>query len=83
MQPALEPAAHGQKDERDRKSHGDDPPLSGAAGDTDASRKPGAGGAGEATNPELMLGTDNDAGAEKTDAGEDSLNGPAGGVGKF
>ncbi len=30
---------------------------------------------------ETVLGADDDAGAEKTNAGENSLNGPAGGVG--
>jgi hypothetical protein len=57
--------------------------LPDAAGDTDASREPGTSSASESTNSKIMLGADDDAGAEKADAGKDSLNDPAGSVGNF
>src|SRR5260370_39891180 len=81
MQPMLEPAADDQERERDHKGGRDDQPLPDAAGDADARREPGAGGAGEPANPKMMLGMDGDAGAQKTDAGEDSLDDSAGGIG--
>ena len=79
----LEPAADDQERECDRKGDRDDQPSSDAAGNADASREPGTGGAGEPANPKMMLGMDDDAGAEKTDAGEDSLDDSAGGIGEF
>ena len=79
----LEPAADDQERERDHKGGRDDQPLPDAAGDADARREPGAGGAGEPANPKMMLGMDDDAGAQKTDAGEDSLDDSAGGIGEF
>src|SRR5713101_6312827 len=83
MQPMLEPAADDQERERDHKGDRDDQPLPDAAGDADAGREPGTGGGGEPANPKMMLGMDDDAGAEKTDAGEDSLDDSAGGIGEF
>ena len=78
MQPALEPAADDQKRERDGEGDDDNPPLPDPAGDADTGGKPGAGGAGQSVDLEMVLGAHNHAGAEKTDAGEDSLNDPAG-----
>ena len=83
MQPTLKPVPGDQKRERDRKRDQDNPPVPNPAGDTNTSRKPGTRGAGEAANPKMMFSVDNDACTEKTDAGEDSLNDPAGGVGYF
>ena len=82
MEPALETVADGQKPERDRKRDHDDAPLPDPAGDTDTGREPGTGGAGQPANPKMMFGADDDSRAEKADAGDDSLNGPAGGIGK-
>src|ERR1700730_5568821 len=83
MPPMLEPAAGAQHCDCDHQGDRDDHPLPDAAGDADARREPGAGGAGEPANPKMMLGMDDDAGAEKTDAGEDSLDDAAGGMGEF
>lgn len=83
MEPTLEPAADDQQRERDRKRDHDDPPLPDAAGDANARREPGRGSAGEPANPEVMFGADNDACAEKSDAGEDALYDAAGGVGNL
>jgi len=79
----LEPAADDQERECDHQGDRDDQPLPDAAGDADARREPGAGGGRESANPKMMLGMDDDAGAEKTDAGEDSLDNSAGGIGEF
>ena len=83
MEPALDVAADDQKRERDRKRDPDNPPLSDTAGDSNAGREPGAGRAGKPVNPKMMLRVDNDARAEKADAGEDALNDAAAGVGNF
>src|SRR5258705_5626293 len=83
MEPVLEPVADNQKRERDHEGDDDNPPLSDPAGNADTSRKPGTRGAGEAATPKIMLGANNAACAEKTDAGQNSLNDPAGGVGNF
>ena len=56
--------------QRRRADHDHDPPLPDAAGDADAGREPGAGGAGEPVNPEMMLAAHDHAGAEKADAGK-------------
>ena len=81
MQPVLEPPADGEKYQRDGEGNEDDPPLPDFAGNADAGREPGAGGAGEPANPEMMFGADDDAGAEKTDAGQDLLDPLAGRIG--
>ncbi len=81
MDPALDPAADNQKRERDHERGPDNPPLSDTAGDPNAGREPGTGRAGKPVNPKMMLGVDNDACAEKADAGEDALNDAAAGVG--
>ena len=69
--------------ERDRDGDPYNPPLSDPAGNADAGREPGAGGAGQPADPEVMLGADDDAGAEKTNAGEDALDDAAGGIGNL
>ena len=56
-------------------------PLPDTADDADAGREPGTGGAGQPADPEMAAGVDDDAGAEKADAGEDALDDAAGGVG--
>jgi hypothetical protein len=83
MEPALDPAADNQKRERDHERGPDKPPLPDTAGDPNAGRQPGTGGAGEPAHPKMMLGVDDDAGAEKADAREDALNDAAAGVGNF
>ncbi len=82
MQPALDVTAGDQKRERDRKRDADNPPLSGTARDPNAGREPGTGRAGKSVNPKMVLRVDNDARAEKADAGKDALNDAAAGVGK-
>ena len=77
MQPLLEPAANDQKHERNDEGDQNNPPLPDTAGDANASREPGTGRAGEPADAIAMLSADNDASAEKTDAGEDTLNDPA------
>jgi hypothetical protein len=79
----LEPAADDQERKCDRKRDRDDQPLPDAAGDAGARRELGGGGAGKPANPKMVLGMDDDAGAEKTDAGEDSLDDTAGGIGEL
>ena len=81
MEPALDPSADNQKRERDHERSTDDPPLSDTAGDPNAGREPGTGRAGKPVNPKMMLRVDNDARAEKADAGEDALNDTARRVG--
>ena len=81
MEPALEVAADDEKREGDRKRYRDNWPLPGTAGDANAGREPGAGRAGKSVNPKMMLRVDNDAGAEKADAGEDTLHDAAAGIG--
>ena len=83
MEPALDRVADDQKRERDRKRDRDNPPLPDTAGDTNASHEPATGRAGEPANPRIMLRVDNDACAEKADAGEDTLHDAAGSVGNF
>src|SRR5258708_181777 len=83
MEPALEAAADNQKRERDREGGPENPPLSDTAGNAKARGKPGACGAGEPAHPKMMLRMDNDARAEKADAGEDALNDAAAGIGNF
>ncbi len=80
MEPALDPAAHDQKREREHERGSDDPPLPDATGDADASCEPGTGGAGKPANPKMMLDVDNDACTEKADPGEDALNDAAASV---
>ncbi len=83
MEPAFDMAAEDQKRERDRKRDRDNPPLPDTASDPNAGREPGTGRAGESVNPKMILRVDNDARAEKADAGEDALNDAAAGVGNF
>ena len=83
VKPSLDPTAGEQQYECDPESDNHDPPMTGATHDADAGREPGAGGAGEPVNPKTVLGADNDACAEKADAGEDPLNDTAGSVGNF
>jgi len=78
MQPVLEPVADEQKRERDRKRDRDNPPLPDPAGNAETGREPGTGGGGQPANPKMMFGAHDDPCAEKTDAGEDPLNDPAG-----
>ena len=81
MEPALDAAAGDQKREREHKRDRDNPPLSDTAGDPNAGREPGTGRTGKSVNPKMMLRVDNDARAEKANAGEDALNDAAAGVG--
>ena len=83
MEPALDVAADDQKREREYERGSDNSPLPDTAGDPNAGREPGTGRAGESVNPEMILRVDNDASAEKADAGEDALNDAAAGVGNF
>src|SRR5439155_19773685 len=83
MEPALDMAAEDQKREREYERGSDNPPLPDTAGDPNAGREPGTGRAGKSVNPKMILRVDNDARAEKTDAGEDALNDAAAGVGNF
>jgi len=78
MQPVLEPVADEQKRERDRKRDRDNPPLPDPAGNAETGREPGTGGGGQPANPKMMFGAHDDPCAEKTDAGENPLNDPAG-----
>jgi hypothetical protein len=83
MDPALDVAADDEKREGDRKRYRDNSPLPGTAGDANAGREPGTGRAGKSVNPKMMLRVDDDASAEKADAGEDTLNDAAAGIGNF
>ena len=83
MEPALDRAACDKKRERDHKRYRDNSPLPGAARNADAGREPGTGRTGESVNPKMMLRVDDDASAEKPDAGEDALNDAAADIANF
>src|SRR4029077_14148271 len=57
--------------------------MSETTGRSHASRQPDGGGAGQPANPEMLLLADDDAGAEKADAGEDTLGDAACRVGEL
>ncbi len=83
MEPALDAAADNQKREREHQRSSDNAPLPDTAGDANTGRQPGAGRAGKPVNPKMMLRMDNNARAEKANAGEDALNDAAAGIGNF
>jgi hypothetical protein len=76
----LDPPADDQKRECDGEADTDNFPIPDAAGDSDACCQPGTGGASKPVNLGTMLSAHDNAGAQKADAGEDSLNHPAGGI---
>src|SRR4051812_37467808 len=80
MQPPFDLAACEQHRKGKPKSESDDPPIPHPAYDADACCEPGTGGAGQSVNSRSAFPVNNDSGAEKTDAGEDSLNNSAGRV---
>ncbi len=77
----LDVAACNQNREYDHQSNSHDPPMSRAADDADAGREPGTCSTGQSVNPQIVLCVNDHTGPEKTDARENTLNDPAGGIG--
>ena len=76
MQQPLDGTADHHQQERNRKCDADQPPVAKAADNADAGGEPYAGGAGQAFDL-VLVGMNDDASAEKADAGENTLDNAA------
>ena len=74
MDPFLECPAEKQDHGNNRRGDQQQPPFADAAGHADACRQPDAGRRRQIVDVLALLAADDDAGAEKADAGDDALH---------